>query len=31
MVVLRAPAEDIAAHLGVPNFSVSAGYIRLWL
>jgi len=30
MAVLRARAEEIAAHLGVANFSASAGFIRRW-
>ena len=28
MVMIRARAEEIAAHLGVANFSASAGFIR---
>jgi len=30
MAVLRARAEEIAAHLGVANFSASTGFIRRW-
>jgi len=30
MAVLRTRAEETSTHLGVPNFSASAGFIRRW-